>query len=91
MVEVRRPPVESKEEAHACVGAQRGRGVFRCGCVGCWAICLCMCSKPGCGRGVCVCVYSRCMVGRERNITHLCQCVCVSAMIWASVMSVFGL
>lgn len=31
------------------------------------------------------------MVGRERNITHLCQCVCVSAMIWASVMSVFGL
>lgn len=56
VVEVRRPPVESKEEAHACAGARRGRGVFRCGCGGCWAICLCMCSKPGCGRGGCVCV-----------------------------------
>lgn len=31
------------------------------------------------------------MVGRERNITHLRQCVCVSAVIWASVTSVFGL
>ena len=36
-------------------------------------------------------VYSRCMVGRERNITHLRQCVCVSAMIWALVMCVLGL
>lgn len=47
--------------------------------------------SQGVAGGGWVCVYSRCMVGRERNITHLRQCVCVSAVIWASVMSVFGL
>lgn len=70
------------------------RGDVGCSGVDAWGAGLyayaCAVSQ-GVAGGVCVCVYSRCMVGRERNITHLCQCVCVSAMIWASVMSVFGL